>query len=95
MIILFVSHSLDPYISIESERKGAMEDYFLLKSLSYALIALLIGIILTFTDLVYIAMHIYVPSYSLVIPVILTIIGIILIGWSSYRIAVMGRDNEI
>lgn len=72
-----------------------MEDYFLLKSLSHALIALLLGIILTFTDLVYIAMHIYVEGYSLTIPIILTIIGIALIAWSSYRIAIMGRDNEI
>lgn len=72
-----------------------MEDYFLLKNLSYALITLLIGIILTFADLVYIAMHIYVPGYSLVIPIILTVIGVLCIAWSSYRIAVMGRDNEV
>lgn len=92
--ILFVSYHFENILSTEIERKGRMEDYFLLKSLSHALIALLMGIILTFTDLVYIAMHIYVPGYSLLIPIILTVIGVILIIWSCYRLVVMGRDNE-
>ncbi|CAI3939020.1 unnamed protein product [Commensalibacter communis] len=71
-----------------------MEDYFLLKNLTHAVTAWIVGIILAFTDLVYIVMHIYVAGYSLVIPTILMVIGIILIVWSSYRIAVMGREND-
>lgn len=72
-----------------------MEDYFLLKKLSYAIIAWVLGIILAFTSLVYLILHIYVPGYSLVVPIIILIIGLALIAWSSYRIAIMGRDNDI
>ncbi|MDI2112907.1 hypothetical protein [Commensalibacter nepenthis] len=71
-----------------------MEDYFLLRNLTHAVITWVVGIILTFTNVVYIAMHIYVAGYSLVIPTTLMIIGIILLAWSSYRIAVMGREND-
>lgn len=80
---------------IQIERNDAMEDYFFLRTLTHAIIALVLGFILTFPSFVYIAMHIYVPGYSLRIPIILGVIGLLLIAWSSYRIAVIARDNDI